>query len=229
MKLYHYDKGTKEFTSETEASINPLEKNKFLIPANATKVAPLASKKGYSQIFDEITKRWKYIKDSRGSLVYNILNKESKIINYLGDIEQDFTELVPKNYDKWEGAKWVTDLSLVKVHKISNLNNLCKKDILSGFTSNALGSVYHYQSEQVDQLNLIGMVAGGVDDYFKCSLDDGSGNTTTWEYKLHTITQLKQVLNDGKAYKLSLLQKVNTLKAQANSATTKTALGKIAW
>ena len=95
-------------------------------------------------------------------------------------------------------------LQLLKDIKTNEINIACKNEIESGFVSNALGTEHTYQSEQIDQLNLIGLVASGNDDYFKA---DG-------EYKLHTAEQLKQVLNDGKAYKQTLLQKVNTLKSQ---------------
>jgi leucyl aminopeptidase (aminopeptidase T) len=112
-------------------------------------------------------------------------------------------------------------LDELKQSKINEINNACANQITNGFTSTALDTAtpttYHYQSEQIDQLNLIGLVSGGEDDVFKCSKDDGSGNPTTWNYELHTIAQLTQVLNDGKAYKISLLTKDADLKAQANS------------
>lgn len=115
-----------------------------------------------------------------------------------------------------------------KASKIKEINIACGNEIESGFISNALGTEYTYQSEQIDQLNLIGLVASGTDDYFKAGVTDVDGNIT-WNYELHTIGQLKQVLEDGKAHKQTLLQKANTLKAQVNTATTQADLDAIVW
>ena len=121
----------------------------------------------------------------------------------------------------------------IKSQKINEINTLCSGQIISGFTSIALDTAtpttYHYQSEQIDQLNLIGLVSGGVDDVLKCSKDDGNGNPTTWNYELHTIAQLTQVLNDGKAYKISLLTKAADLKVQVEAAATQAELDAIVW
>ncbi|MEN4053776.1 hypothetical protein [Sulfurimonas sp. NWX79] len=121
----------------------------------------------------------------------------------------------------------------LKLQKISEINSSCSKQIVSGFTSTALDTAtpttYHYQSEQIDQLNLIGLVSGGVDDVLKCSKDDSSGNPTTWNYELHTIAQLTQVLNDGKAYKINLLTKAADLKAQVEAVATQAELDAIVW
>ena len=110
-------------------------------------------------------------------------------------------------------------LQLLKDAKSKEINIACKNDIESGFVSNALGAEHTYQSGQIDQLNLIGLVASGADDYFKA---DG-------EYKLHTAEQLQQVLNDGKTYKQTLLQKANMLKSKIIEATTEEEIEGIAW
>jgi len=115
-----------------------------------------------------------------------------------------------------------------KATKTSEINSACAKAITSGFTSSALGTQHTYQSEQTDQLNLIGVVAAGTDDYFKCGVADTNGNIT-WNYELHTIAQLQQVLVDGKTHKQDLLQKANTLKTQVANATTVKDVEAIVW
>lgn len=123
-------------------------------------------------------------------------------------------------------------LAKVKTQKTQEINTACAAQIISGFTSNALGSTKHYQSEQIDQLNLVGVVAGGVDDLFKCGTEDvdfANNGIITWAYELHTIAQLTQVLNDGKAYKQTLLQKAYGLKADIEAATTADEVNAIAW
>jgi len=119
-------------------------------------------------------------------------------------------------------------LAELKASKTSEINSACSKAITSGFTSSALGTPHTYQSEQTDQLNLIGVVTAGQDDYFKCGVTDANGNVT-WNYELHTIAQLQQVLADGKAHKQVLLQKAGTLKAQVTSATTIAEVEAIVW
>lgn len=116
------------------------------------------------------------------------------------------------------------ELNLYKTNKIMALSQACETEIVSGFMSNALGAPHTYQSDRDDQLNLIGMVASGTDDYFKCF-----DFATSWGYKLHTASQLLQVLNDGKNTKLIKLQKFNTLKEQVLSATTKEEIDLIVW
>ena len=221
MQVYNYNKDTKEYISTTQASENPLEQGKYLIPANATTIAISTDKDGFVQVFDEANQNWDYIEDNRGKTVYDTTTKQESKVDYLGAIQSGFTELVPSEFDVWNGSAWEVDMPLVIANKVQEINNACSSQIISGFTSTALDTAtpttYHYQSEQTDQLNLIGLVSGGVDDVLKCSKDDGSGNPTTWNYELHTIAQLTQVLNDGKAYKISLLTKAADLKAQANS------------
>jgi len=119
-------------------------------------------------------------------------------------------------------------LDKLKESKTSEINSACSKAITSGFTSSALGTSYSYQSEQTDQLNLIGVVTAGQDDYFKCGVADANGNIT-WNYELHTIAQLQQVLGDGKVHKQGLLQKANTLKAQVTGATTVKDVEAVVW
>lgn len=119
-------------------------------------------------------------------------------------------------------------LTELKEQKINMVNTNCKKEIVSGFTSSALGTEHVYQSEEVDQLNLIGAVMANVDDYFKCGVKDANGDVT-WTYELHTVAQLQQVLQDGKSIKLALLQKAGTLKEQVRAATTKADVDAIVW
>jgi len=119
-------------------------------------------------------------------------------------------------------------LEQAKKQKINEINNKCKQEIVSGFTSSALGSEHIYQSEPVDQINLMGAVLAGQDSLFKCGVKDDGGNIT-WSYKQHTIAQLKQVLADGKAYKFALLEKANKLKEQVKNAKTVDEINKINW
>lgn len=74
MKIYNYNKETKEFTTATNAAENPLEKNKYLIPANATIKEPLAPKEGVAVCFSEEKEEWEYLEDNRGNIYYGTLS-----------------------------------------------------------------------------------------------------------------------------------------------------------
>jgi len=131
MKVYNYDKDTKEYISTTQASENPLEKGKYLIPANATTIAINADKVGFTQTFNEAKNTWSYVEDNRGKTVYDTTTKQESKVDYLGTIKSGFTELVPKANDKWNGTKWIFDIvsaSKLKLLKLktaySNANEL---------------------------------------------------------------------------------------------------------
>lgn len=124
-----------------------------------------------------------------------------------------------------------TDAEIIaqsKQSKLVELEALCETQIISGFASSALGSEHWYKSEQIDQLNLIGVVTGGTDDYFKSGIKDTQG-VITWDWLLHTSAQLKQVLNDGKNVKTTLLKKLTMQKAQVNLATTLAEVEAVVW
>lgn len=119
-------------------------------------------------------------------------------------------------------------LAKAKQSKLVELEALCETQIISGFVSSALGSEHWYKSEQIDQLNLIGVVTGGTDDYFKSGIKDTQG-VIAWDWVLHTSAQLKQVLNDGKNVKTTLLQKLTMQKAQVDLATTLAEVEAVVW
>jgi len=148
--------------------------------------------------------------------------------------EADWQAAIDNNYNYVDATtstlsnKDFRTLDELKASKTNEINSACEKAITSGFPSSALGTPHTYQSEQTDQLNLIGVVTAGQDDYFKCGVEDTSGNVT-WNYEMHTIAQLQQVLVDGKVHKQALLQKAGTLKAQVTSATTVAEVEAIVW
>lgn len=126
-------------------------------------------------------------------------------------------------------------LQINKDNKIIDINKSCSESIISGFKSFSLQAEYLYQSDRDDQINLMGLVANGTDNFLKCGLvtvileDSIEKEVITWDYKLHTIAQLKQVLADGAKYKLDLLTKANTLKIQVQNAITVNELNGINW
>ena len=73
MKIYIYDAKTNEYLYEAEAQIDPLASSKgekiYLMPPNATQIAPLEPKAGYADVFNN--GKWEQIKDERGEIYYD--------------------------------------------------------------------------------------------------------------------------------------------------------------
>ena len=154
--------------------------------------------------------------------------------SYEDNVPQDFLDAKIKEL----GLISITDedlailrlptLEVAKQNKTNEINTVCGNEITRGFVSDALGSTHNYRSKEIDQLNLIGMVTAQQDDYFKCGVTDKNG-VIAWNYVFHTVAQFTQVLQDGKAYKQTLLQKAGTLKAKVNLAKTQADLDLIVW
>lgn len=91
--------------------------------------------------------------------------------------------------------------------KIAELNATCDKLLLS-FKSSATGAERIYDSEVEDQLNILALVAAGVDSYFRCALPDGPKENVK-----HTAAQMKQVFADGLKHKSVIIGICGILKA----------------
>jgi len=169
----------------------------------------------------------KLIEQAINRILGNSIGYKIVDYNYEGIILTDPHKKKPSK-EKFEVLLQQQLLFLSKENKINEINSACKKDIIGGFLSSALGSEYIYQSEPVDQINLMGVVIAGNDSIFKCGEKNSEGNIT-WSYKKHTIDQLKQVLSDGKKHKLALLEKANDLKNKVRNAKTVDEVKNIKW
>lgn len=112
MKIYIFDTKNGEFLYKSEAQIDPLASSKgetiYLMPPNATQIAPTEPKAGYANVFTN--GKWEQVKDERGETYYDNdnkaltitelgqekgLNKEPKIdekAKQLAEIEADISE-----------------------------------------------------------------------------------------------------------------------------------------
>lgn len=114
-------------------------------------------------------------------------------------------------------------LSDIKNNQIAAVHASCMDDILSGFSSVALGLPHTYPSRQglmsdgknyYDQTNLIGAVASGLPIItFWCA--DSSG---TWVLVDHTAEQIKQVLADAGIKRMECSAKLGGLVHRINAA-----------
>ncbi|CAH1203003.1 hypothetical protein PAECIP111891_02197 [Paenibacillus allorhizoplanae] len=109
--------------------------------------------------------------------------------------------------------------------KIAELNKACNEAILSGFTSDALGTDNSYDFDYDAQINLGGMLnaitAGMISGSFPWK---ASGIP-----QLHTINQFKAVFAAGLTHKNSNIGKYWTLKELAITATTPEEIEVIIW
>lgn len=117
----------------------------------------------------------------------------------------------------------IRKLVVLKRNRISMLSNECRESIISGFTSSAIGVEMLYDSEEVDQLNLIGATTDTSPD-----INEPNGYSILYacrdivtnikEYRLHTHFQLRQVMRDGAEFKLQQLQKFHILRMAVEMA-----------
>lgn len=110
-------------------------------------------------------------------------------------------------------------LDSYKQAKIATLSAICRSEILSDFTSSALGVPHQYGFDTDDQTNIGGIVtainAGLCPPTRKWRTNDAGALD-------HTIDQLKQLFADGMAHKSSKLDKYGALKDQINDVATDT-------
>ena len=108
-------------------------------------------------------------------------------------------------------------LTLTKEYKIRELSGFCENAIVSGFLSSALGHDHIYDSEEVDQINILGALLStfpnplqpdGGTIYYACRDADEDMK----EYEPHTFYQIMKVVQDGAAFKLMQLQKLFSMK-----------------
>lgn len=109
-------------------------------------------------------------------------------------------------------------LNINKTLKIAELSKACQIDIIGGFTSDALGTTHRYDSEEVDQLNLIGAYSATEpsESIYYATRPIVDEVVQPKEYKLHTNGNLRQILGDGAVFKLTRLQKFNAKRDYVN-------------
>jgi hypothetical protein len=147
----------------------------------------------------------------------------------------------------WEGgAPLPSEAELMVAHlndhkeaKIVELSDDCAKDIISGFVSTALGTEHIYDSEAVDQLNIVGSYIATTPDNvnpegsqtYHATRPIINGVPQLKEYKLHDNYQMKKVLLDGVAFKLAKLKRFNAMRNDilVNTARTDEEIAAITW
>lgn len=111
MNAYKYDSQTGEFLHEVLCQESPREPGKFLIPANATTVAPPKEQAGKAHVWNG--EEWGYRDDNRGKTMYSVTDSRqtSTMSNVLGANVPDGWTLTPPpdagNKYTFSGGQWV--------------------------------------------------------------------------------------------------------------------------
>ncbi len=127
--IYNYNKNF-EFIGEDIIVASPLEKDVYLIPANATTIKPKATKSGFTQCFNVTSQKWEYVEDNREKTAYSKTTKGKIEVDYLGALKDEHTLLVPKQFDKWseDTQSWIEDEALKREfenqEKLQEINSL---------------------------------------------------------------------------------------------------------
>lgn len=122
----------------------------------------------------------------------------------------------------------VAQMEMVMELQVQAMSEACGAEIVGGFTSSVLGVPKIYDTQPEDQINLLGSVAATAPDksqYFSCR----DLNTRAKTYELHTHAQLRQLLDEGALWKLSLLQKFHAKRAQIIACKTIDEVQAITW
>lgn len=143
----------------------------------------------------------------------------------------------PGDYHEFDYAikQWAISASALtkaRSDKEVSLRSACRKTIIAGFTSRALGEPHIYPSAETDQANLIASVTAsmypnlpsGWTTPFLCM--DAAGD---WDYRAHTAAQIQAAGADGKAAILASLQRKAMLFRQVELSETIEAVEAIAW
>ncbi|MCT2388630.1 tail fiber assembly protein [Erwinia pyrifoliae] len=104
LTVYNFDSLTGEFTGATDEYLA----QGVGIPDSACTTAPPVAETGSVAIYRDGS--WKVQADHRGETVYSTSDGTAQLISAPGDYPAGTTLLAPENgFDKWDGAKWVTD------------------------------------------------------------------------------------------------------------------------
>lgn len=137
MFIYDYDPTTGALVGEREARRSPLydpEKHEpeeeFLVPANATVIAPPAC--GENEVPCFADGAWVVKADHRGKTCYDKNTKAEVTISEIGEMPQHLTELVPGEFDVWEdgSSSWIADLPGAKSKGIFDAKTEAQRRII---------------------------------------------------------------------------------------------------
>lgn len=116
------------------------------------------------------------------------------------------------------------DLPTMQQQQAQMLSRACAQQILTGFTSSALGVAHHYASTAIDQRNLILAAQSTNGGLLSCR-----DATSAWGRLRHTQAQAQQALEDFVALADEARTKLSMLEMQVTSANTVAVANTIKW
>lgn len=183
MIIYNYDPATGRYSNTSKADPSPLEPGVFLIPANATTIAPPNIPGGKAAIIDAQRTGWSLVDDFVGTK-YWLADGSEHTISVLGEVPPI-------------GALATNPgptIDRLKTEKTAEIKASCGTAIVSGILSNSLGSLHTYPTTRDDQSNLNGLVTKSLIDavgstyLFWCA--DANG---VWLRRSHTKAQIQSL------------------------------------
>lgn len=145
----------------------------------------------------------------------------------------DVSGIAPAPQLNWitrDGGKTFADpmapvLANVQAAQIQILRTACRATITGGFESAALGAPHTYPSADTDQRNLQAARGSSATPLLLMCADMNG----VWALLPHVASQAEQVNADWIAFRQAQQEKLVTLTAQVNAATSVTAVKAIVW
>lgn len=202
MPIYHYT-AAGEYIGSSEAQLDALQSeidgaDRYLIPANATSIAPPARDENEIPVFDGVG--WSLVPDHRGRRLWSQLTGSQVAVSCLGPIPVGVTDIEPVGDDLvWSGNGWIVDLEAVRARKIAELKTACEAACRAGWISSALGAPHTYDTDKDrDQVTLTALAVaalqqimlGNIEWTYDVTCTDAAGVKTM---RPHTAAQLAQV------------------------------------
>lgn len=127
----------------------------------------------------------------------------------------------------WEAMQPTPEsqVASAKLSKTAELNSACNAAILSGFTSNALGSNHTYDFDYEAQTNLNAMLNAIIADLVSEPIIWKASNLL----QPHTIEQFKSLFTDSLTHKVTNINKYWELKTAVTAANSMEGVASISW
>lgn len=182
MKIYHYEQGTKEYMKSTDARLDPLDSESFLIPANATIKEPPVFGVDETAIFE--FDNWAVVTDKRGQYYYEQDGTWIKIINIGIDVPSGTLQTDPltEYYDTHDGSIWIENTARKEVDEKKHEVGRLKSDLNSDIA---------WQFRMIQAMWEIG-VSKGIWDATDIEGDDLKQKYVKWGQKLSRLEELEE-------------------------------------
>lgn len=104
IRCFYYDADTGEYTGWSDEHIYI----GVSMPGCSTDIEPPDNLEEYVSVFTG--SEWEQQENHRGETVYSTADGSAVTVDYIGEINEGFTETAPSTpYDEWDGSRWVTD------------------------------------------------------------------------------------------------------------------------